>query len=112
MRFDWKEESKERYFRIAEQKIKAAGFETLLRVDRTKFGVVGDRLVKVWVEKVHRSGNMREWWAVKREMPEFYEQQPPRGAFGKREKTIFLNGYIEIEMEEVSESESEIRNEK
>lgn len=31
MRFDWKPESKERYFRKAEAAVKAAGFDDILR---------------------------------------------------------------------------------
>ena len=38
MRFDWKPESKERYFRKAEAAVKAAGFDDILRVDRDQFG--------------------------------------------------------------------------
>ena len=34
MRFDWKPESKDRYFRKAEAAVKAAGFDDILRVDR------------------------------------------------------------------------------
>jgi hypothetical protein len=37
MRFDWKPESKERYFRKAEAAVKAAGFDDILRVDRDQF---------------------------------------------------------------------------
>ena len=37
MRFDWKPESKERYFRKAEAAVKAAGFNDILRVDRDQF---------------------------------------------------------------------------
>lgn len=33
MRFDWKPESKERYFRKAEAAVKAAGFDDILRVE-------------------------------------------------------------------------------
>ena len=40
MRFDWKPESKERYFRKAEAAVKAAGFDDILRVDRDQFSVV------------------------------------------------------------------------
>lgn len=40
MRFDWKPESKERYFRKAEAAVKAAGFNDILRVDRDQFSVV------------------------------------------------------------------------
>ena len=38
MRFDWKPESKDRYFRKAEAAVKAAGFDDILRVDRDQFG--------------------------------------------------------------------------
>lgn len=38
MRFDWKPESKERYFQKAEAAVKAAGFDDILRVDRDQFG--------------------------------------------------------------------------
>lgn len=37
MRFDWKPESKERYFRKAEAAVKAEGFDDILRVDRDQF---------------------------------------------------------------------------
>lgn len=37
MRFDWKPESKERYFRKAEAAVKAAGFNDILQVDRDQF---------------------------------------------------------------------------
>ena len=37
MRFDWKPESKDRYFRKAEAAVKAAGFDDILRVDRDQF---------------------------------------------------------------------------
>ena len=37
MRFDWKPESKERYFRKAEAAVKAAGFDDILRVEETSF---------------------------------------------------------------------------
>ncbi len=40
MRFDWKPESKERYFRKAEAAVKAAGFDDILRVDRDQFSVI------------------------------------------------------------------------
>lgn len=40
MRFDWKPESKERYFRKAEAAVKAAGFDDILRVDRDQFSII------------------------------------------------------------------------
>ena len=41
MRFDWKPESKDRYFRKAEAAVKAAGFDDILRVDRDQFSGQG-----------------------------------------------------------------------
>lgn len=40
MSFDWRPESKDRYFRKAEAAVKAAGFDDILRVDRDQFSVV------------------------------------------------------------------------
>ena len=40
MRFDWKPESKERYFRKATAAVKAAGFDDILRVDKDQFSIV------------------------------------------------------------------------
>ena len=40
MRFDWKPESKDRYFRKAEAAVKAAGFDDILRVDKDQFSIV------------------------------------------------------------------------
>lgn len=40
MRFDWKPESKEKYFRKATAAVKAAGFDDILRVDKDQFSIV------------------------------------------------------------------------
>ena len=37
MKFDWKPESKARYFKKAEAAVKEAGYEDILIVDRDKF---------------------------------------------------------------------------
>lgn len=55
MRFDWKPESKERYFRKAEAAVKAAGFDDILRVDRDQFSVVKGT-VKVHFKPISRDG--------------------------------------------------------
>lgn len=39
MKFDWKPESKARYFKKAEAAVKEAGYEDILIVDRDKFAV-------------------------------------------------------------------------
>lgn len=58
MRFDWKPESKERYFRKAEAAVKAAGFDDILRVDRDQFSVVKGT-VKVHFKPISRDGKTR-----------------------------------------------------
>lgn len=40
MRFDWKPESKERYFRKAEAAVKAAGFDDILQIDKDQFSII------------------------------------------------------------------------
>ena len=58
MRFDWKSESKERYFRKAEAAVKAAGFDDILRVDRDQFSVIKGT-VKVHFKPISRDGKTR-----------------------------------------------------
>lgn len=60
MRFDWKPESKERYFRKAEAAVKAAGFDDILRVDRDQFSAIKGT-VKVHFKPISRDGKTRRW---------------------------------------------------
>ena len=55
MRFDWKPESKERYFGKAEAAVKAAGFNDILRVDKDQFSIVKGT-VKVHFKPISREG--------------------------------------------------------
>lgn len=73
MRFDWKPESKERYFRKAEAAVKAAGFDDILRVDRDQFSVVKGT-VKVHFKPISRDGKTRRWWEAKRTIESMYER--------------------------------------
>lgn len=100
MSFDWQQESKEKYFHRAEEKIAAAGFGDFLHVDRSQFGVIGERAVKVYVQSVRRRGNVRKWQEARRTISGFKECPAPRKANGKKETTIFLHGYFEIAMGE------------
>ena len=72
MRFDWKPESKERYFRKAEAAVKAAGFDDILRVDRDQFSVVKGT-VKVHFKPISRDGKTRRWWEAKRTIENMHE---------------------------------------
>jgi len=57
MRFDWKPESKDRYFRKAEAAVKAAGFDDILRVDRDQFSIVKGT-VKVHFKPISRDSDI------------------------------------------------------
>lgn len=99
MRFGWTDEEKEKYFIKAEQQIEAAGFTDFLKIDKTSFGVQGQKM-KVFLTPFHRAGNTKKWWEAKRNMPNLRENEPPRNQFGKKEKAILIHGYMVMEMEE------------
>lgn len=65
MRFDWKPESKERYFRKAEAAVKAAGFDDILQIDKDQFSIIKGT-VKVFFKPISRNGKTRRWWEAKR----------------------------------------------
>ncbi len=99
MSFDWKAESKERYFRKAEEKVKAAGFDDILQVDKTIFAI-GRDTVKVHFKMIPRRGKTKRWWEAKRKIKELEEQKPTKDNYGRAEKTIFIHAYMILEMEE------------
>ena len=99
MRFDWKPESKERYFRKAEAAVKAAGFDDILRVDRDQFSVIKGT-VKVHFKPISRDGKTRRWWEAKKSITGMQEQSGGRDEFGRKKKTIFIHAYMVLEMEE------------
>lgn len=111
MRFDWKPESKERYFRKAEAAVKAAGFDDILRIDRDQFSIVKGT-VKVYFKPISRDGMTRRWWEAKRTLEGMSEQSAGRDQFGRKRKTIFIHAYMVLEMEEQDRDEHEICNEK
>ena len=99
MRFDWKPESKERYFRKAEAAVKAAGFDDILRVDRDQFSVIKGT-VKVHFKPISRDGKTRRWWEAKKSIAGMQEKSGGRDEFGRKKKTIFIHAYMVLEMEE------------
>mgnify|MGYP000788024503 FL=1 len=99
MRFDWKPESKERYFRKAEAAVKAAGFDDILRVDKDQFSIVKGT-VKVHFKPISRDGKTRRWWEAKKSIAGMQEQSGGRDEFGRKKKTIFIHAYMILEMEE------------
>ena len=89
MSFDWQQASKERYFRMAEEKIEAAGFSDFLHIDRTAFGTVAGKTVKVYMEKIHRIGNVRRWQQARKAFPELKECTPPSQFLRQERKADF-----------------------
>lgn len=100
MRFDWKSESKERYFRKAEEAVKAEGFDDILQVDRDRFSVVKGTVVKVHFKPISRDGKTRRWWEAKRTIENIHEAPPVKDQFGRKHKNIFIHAYMILEMEE------------
>ena len=99
MSFDWKQESKERYFKKAEAAVKAAGFDDILRVDKDQFSITKDD-VKVHFKPIQRQGKTRRWWEAKKAIEGITEQQAMRDQFGRKRKSIFIHAYMVFEMEE------------
>ena len=99
MRFDWKPESKERYFRKAEAAVKAAGFDDILRVDKDQFSIVKGT-VKVHFKPISRDGKTRRWREAKKSIAGMQEKPGGRDEFGRKKKTIFIHAYMALEMEE------------
>ena len=100
MSFDWQQESKEKYFRKAEERIEAAGFSDLLHIDRTMFCVSMGKIARVHVKIVRREGNQKRWRQARKKIEGFQESPAQKNEYGKKEKTLYMRGYFEIEMEE------------
>lgn len=99
MSFDWQQDSKERYFKRAEQQIEAAGFGDILKINRAAFSTVRD-IVKVHLEPIDRKGNMRRWWEAKRLFENLKEKPTPKDSYDRKIKTLFIHGWMIFEMEE------------
>ena len=92
MSFDWRPESKDRYFRKAEAAVKAAGFDDILPITTST--------VKVYFKPIPREGKTRRWWEAKKSIAGMQEQSGGRDEFGRKKKTIFIHAYMVLEMEE------------
>lgn len=99
MMFDWKQESKERYFRKAEAVVKETGFDDILWVDRDKFSVIKG-MIKVYFKPISRDGKTRRWWEARRTIENMHEVHPPKDQFGRKHKSIFIHTYMILEMED------------
>lgn len=99
MSFDWRPESKDRYFRKAEAAVKAAGFDDILQISREQFAITKST-VKVYFKPIPREGKTRRWWEAKRTIENMHEVPPAKGQFGRKHKSIFIHAYMILEMEE------------
>lgn len=99
MSFDWRPESKDRYFRKAETAVKAAGFDDILQISKEQFAITKST-VKVYFKPIPREGKTRRWWEAKKSITGMQEQSGWRDEFGRKKKTIFIHAYMILEMEE------------
>ena len=90
MSFDWRPESKDRYFRKAEAAVKAAGFDDILQISREQFAITKNT-VKVYFKPIPREGKTRRWWEAKKSIAGMQEQSGGRDEFGRKKKTIFIS---------------------
>ena len=95
MSFDWRPESKDRYFRKAEATVKAAGFDDILQISKEQFAIT-----KSTVKAIPREGKTRRWWEAKKSIAGMQEQSGGHDEFGRKKKTIFIHAYMVLEMEE------------
>ena len=91
MSFDWRPESKDRYFRKAEAAVKAAGFDDILQISKEQFAITKST-VKVYFKPIPRE--------AKKSITGMQEQSGGRDEFGRKKKTIFIHAYMILEMEE------------
>lgn len=99
MSFDWRPESKDRYFRKAEAAVKAAGFDDILQISKEQFAITKST-VKVYFKPISREGKTRRWWEAKKSIAGMQEQSGGRDEFGRKKKTIFIHAYMILEMED------------
>ena len=93
MKFDWKPESKARYFKKAEAAVKEAGYEDILIVDRDKFATVKN-MVKVYFQPIKRAGNTRRYHAARKAIQGVNDNSTYENDFGNRGKAVFIHPYI------------------
>ena len=99
MAFDWQQESKERYFQKAESMIRKAGFEDILQINRSVFAITQDG-VRVYLNFILRTGNINRWREAKGMLKNLQEQSEVLGRGRRQYKSIFIRGYMVLEMEE------------
>nr|UWI35664.1 MAG: hypothetical protein [Bacteriophage sp.] len=90
MSFDWRPESKDRYFRKAEAAVKAAGFDDILQISREQFAITKNT-VKVYFKPIPREGKTRRWWRQRKASQGC--RSSPEGvtsSAGKRKPFLFM----------------------
>ena len=97
--FDWREETKEKYFAKAEKTVKAAGFDDLLKLDKGKFTVTKET-IRVYFKSFPRKGNTKRWYEAKREIKGLEEQKAIKSSYGRKIKTVYLHAQMDLEREE------------
>ena len=91
MSFDWRPESKDRYFRKAEAAVKAAGFDDILQISREQFAITKST-VKVYFKPIPREGKTRRWWEAKKSIAGMQEKSLKESDTCSRSRTA--NMYV------------------
>ena len=94
--FDWTEESKEKYWKIAQERINDAGLSEIVYIDRLRFSTMKEN-VKVHIQPIKTKGNFRVWARIKR-IKGFEENQANKKGLARSQKNMFYHGCFVMPM--------------
>lgn len=89
---------KEYYFRKAEEIIETAGLSDLLFVDRTAFGRLADKRVKVFLQPINRKLYADKWKEAKERLLDLGEEKWAPGFDGEKITPFYIHGYLILNM--------------
>lgn len=97
MSFDWKEKTKEKYYRKARKQIKGLKYKEI-KIDKDRFGVIGSEKVKVYIKPLF-TRDSREIIKELTKTDNFTETSIEKDNFGRKKRGIIFCGCFEYDLE-------------
>lgn len=100
--FDFKKESKEKYYKMAEAKLKKAGLQEHIKIDRDCFGVIaahGKQKAKVYLKPLRKKGNLKIYNKLKK-VSGYEDIEPKKTQYEEDGMQISYRGYLVLDMKE------------
>lgn len=91
MSFDWRPESKDRYFRKAEAAVKAAGFDDILQISREQFAITKNTVKVYFKPDSERGKDPPMGWEAKKSITGMQEQPEGRGRVRQEKENHFYS---------------------